>query len=88
MRTAKNVRMRGLAYRITVALALLTVAACSSDEEVFEAGPVLKRTGHSSVLARAYSNPTAGIGFWRVAPTATGTRVWYGPPSTCPWARS
>ena len=80
--------MRGLIHRIAVLVPLLAIAACSSDEEHFEAGPVLKRSGYSGVVARAYDNPTAAIGFWNVQSTATGTRIWYGQPANCPWAGS
>lgn len=81
--------MRGLALRTAIGLPLLFVGACSSDEELSPgAGSVLHRSSASnSILARAYANPTAGIGFWKITQSPTGTRIWYGQP-TCPWAGS
>jgi hypothetical protein len=80
--------MRGLSFRFAIVLPLLALAACSSGEEHFDSGPVLQRTGYSGVLARAYADPTVGIGFWKIAPTPNGTRIWYGEASNCPWAGS
>jgi hypothetical protein len=76
--------MRGVGLRIAIGLPLLLVGGCAADEP---APATSSARSTSGILARAYADPTAGIGFWKVDRTSTGTRIWYGDP-TCPWAGS
>jgi hypothetical protein len=79
--------MRGLAFPIAIMLPLLFVGACSSDEDLSAGAGYKRASASSSILAKAYADPTTDIGMWKISRSPAGTRIWYGNPN-CPWPGS